>query len=93
MSTSVYGIKPPDEKWISMKKVWDSCKLAGVNPPEEVLEFFDHSIPDPKGVGVVIDLDDHDCCSMYSEKMQNGLEIDVRKLPKGVFLVRFVNSF
>lgn len=27
MSTNVYGIKPPDERWKMMKKVWDTCRI------------------------------------------------------------------
>lgn len=40
MSTRVYGIILPDEKWKKMKSVYDACRAAGINPPLEVEEFL-----------------------------------------------------
>ena len=35
MSTTLYvwGIKPPDEKWLKMKAAYDACKAADVEFP------------------------------------------------------------
>ena len=38
MSTNVIGFAPPDDKWLKMKEVYDSCIIAGVNVPREVVE-------------------------------------------------------
>jgi hypothetical protein len=96
MSTYVIGIKPPDEKWHAMKKIWDACQEAKISPPEKVAEFFDSYYgdgPDPKGVLVRLDLCKPPCVSEYRDEMSEGIEIDVRKLPPDVTIVRFVNSW
>ena len=42
MSTSIsfYGIKPPDEDYLKMKAVYDSCTEASIPVPDKVSEFF-----------------------------------------------------
>ena len=35
MSTSVVGIKPPDDTWRKMKAAWDACMAADVKPADE----------------------------------------------------------
>ncbi len=87
MSTHVIGFKPPDEKWAAMKKIYDSCKEAGIHPPQEVNKFFDYQDPDPNGVEVEIP---H---SEWSDDMETGIEICIDKIPKDVKIVRFYNSF
>jgi hypothetical protein len=89
MSTTVVGFRPPDEKWQKMKAAWDGCKQAGVEPPREVTKFFEDYDPDPKGVRVNINA----AVVIYKDDMEEGLEVDIRKLPKDVTIVRFVNSW
>jgi hypothetical protein len=88
MSSHVVGFRPPDEKWQQMKKIWDACEAAGVNPPYEVTEFFNDCAPDPAGVEVGI---------LHSEWRSStsaeGYEVDIRKLPKDVTVIRFFNSW
>ncbi len=91
MSTHVVGIKPPDEKWKAMKRIWDACQAAGIDPPAEVDKFFNGEDPDQSGV--VVDLDKHPCAKEYNAEMQNGIEIDLRKVPGDVAVIRFVNSY
>lgn len=91
METRVVGIKPPDEKWKAMKKVWDACSEAGVEPPVEVLEFFGDE--DPDDAGVVVGLGDHSCVKEYRAEMQQGFEIVIDALPKDVKIIRFYNSW
>lgn len=91
MSTYVIGFHPPDAKWQQMKAVWDSCRSAGVDPPDEVLSFFDHEPPDD--AGVKINLEEHACCSKYGEDMTEGFEIDISKLPPNITKIRFYNSW
>lgn len=91
MRTHVVGFAPPDDKWKRMRAVWEACETAGVSAPPEVIEFFDGIEPNEQGIE--IDLKDHDCVSEYKAEMQNGFEIDLRKVPANVQYVRFYNSF
>ena len=91
MSTSIFGFKPPDEKWKKMKEVRDACLEAGVMIPSEVDDFFEGESPD--NAGVRVNLEEHECVSKYRGEVEEGFEVDVRKLPKDVVLIRFVNSW
>jgi hypothetical protein len=96
MSTHVQGFKPPDEKWEKMRAVWLACEAAGVGFPEPVAKFFDGEPPDPAGVeveeselrksGAVTDWND-------GRIGAEGFEVDVRKLPADVTVLRFYNSW
>lgn len=86
MSTGIFGLKPPDETWKKMKAIWDACKTAGIEPPDEVAEFFEEE-PDEKGQQAEIP---H---SEWSDDYRSGIEIEVAKIPKGVKIIRFYNSW
>jgi len=94
-STSVYGIRLPDETRKKMKAVWEACKAAGVEIPEEVDEFFDSEKPDR--LGVAIDLEsnhaNHTCLTKYTDDTNEVFEVDVREVPVGVTVIRFVISY
>ena len=49
---TVRGIRSPDAEWQKMKAVWDSCKDAGVDVPDDVGKFFDHDPPHEEGICV-----------------------------------------
>lgn len=87
MSTHVIGFKPPDAKWKKMKEVWDACEKAGIDPPKEVSEFFNYENPDENGVEVELD------AAEWGDDGRQGYEIEVSKLPKGVTIIRFYNSW
>jgi len=89
MSTSVVGFRPPDEKWKTMKEVWDSCKKAGIEIPKEVDKFFNYTSPDESGVEVNLDK----CTKDYRNDYSEGLEINLEKIPKDIKIIRFVNSW
>jgi hypothetical protein len=89
MSTHVCGVKEPDDRWKKMKAAWDACKEAGVTPPDEIDDFFEG---DPEQ-GVMTILDHHACCKIYNHDTRNGFEIDISKLPAGIKVIRFYNSF
>lgn len=93
MSTHVIGFKPPDEKWRAMKAIWDACAAAKVKPPEEVHRFFDFEAPDEAGVEV--DIERQGSCTPFNDadKAASGFEVDVRKLPPDVVIIRFYNSY
>ena len=91
MSTHVVGFKPADEKWKQMKTIWDACALAKVDPPEAVGKFFGWEEPDEAGVQV--DIEAKECCAEYKADDSEGFEIDVRKLPPDVTVIRFYNAY
>jgi len=87
----VIGIAPPDDQWKRMRAVWDACEEANVQAPDEVVEFFNGREPEESGVR--IDLDQHDCVSKYNAEMKDGFEVDLRKVPANVQIIRFYNSY
>jgi len=89
MSTTVYGIVPPDEKFKQMKKIYDDCKDADIEPPEAVSEFFDWETPDDAGMTVSLD----DVESEYSDEYSSGIEIELSKLDPKIKTLRFVNGW
>ena len=98
MSTHVIGFRPPDENWKQMKAIYDACTKAKVSLPEEVEDYFNGEPPDPQGVKV--ELEDYPsktnklgAVKDWRDDMRGGFEVDVTKLPKGVTLIRFYNSY
>jgi len=88
---NVYGIIPPDDKWVGMKAVYDSCMEMDIEVPEAVMEFFGDEPPDEKGV--IVDLSDNGCAARFSEDMRNGVEIDIDTIPEHIVAIRFVMSY
>jgi hypothetical protein len=96
MSTYVMGFRPPDEKFKKFAAIWKQCQEAGVEPPDEVSKFFEHTDPDPQGVEVRLPEGNakNACVFDWTDgDMQQGIEVNVTKLPKDVTILRFVNSF
>ncbi len=93
MSTSVTGFRPPDEKWKRMKAVYDACKLAAVALPDDVQVFFNWEPPDESGVEVELKDPKLGCVKEYREDSGHGYEVDTTKLPRGVNIIRFWNSW
>lgn len=91
MSTHVVGIRPADDKWQKMKAVYDACMAAKTTVPKEVMAFFDHEPPDKSGVRV--EIEKLDCVTRYSDDMREGFEVDIKKLPADVTVIRFYNSY
>lgn len=90
MSTYVVGFnKPDDGNFQKYKAVWDACNKAGVDIPEDVCNYFGGDEPDDSGMQVDIS----DAVTEYSENMVEGYEVDITKLPKGVSVIRFFNSY
>ena len=97
MSTHVFGIKPPDDRFKTMYEVWRVCLKAKVTPPKEVLDFFADEEPDEAGVRISLDYfvgtKAYPAVTEYSEEMGQGYEVDLRKLPADIKILRFVNSY
>lgn len=90
MSTTVVGFRPADEQWQKMKAAWDACRAAGIEPPIEVVKFFDGEYPGDKP-GQEVDLGA--AKREWGNEHSSGYEIDVETLPQGVRFIRFYNSW
>lgn len=91
MSTWVCGFRAPDERWRTMKNVWEACESAGIDRPKEVEDFFDGEPPDDSGVKV--NIKNTLAVREYTDDSSQGYEIFLDKLPKGLTSIRFVNSW
>lgn len=87
MSTHIIGFVPPDEKFVKMETIWKACQSGGIEIPEEVFNFFEHTDPDPRGFSVDIPAQE------WSNDHSSGYEIDVSKIPEKVKFIRFCNSW
>jgi hypothetical protein len=94
MSTHVVAFKPPGERWQQMKAVWDACEAAGIEPPDEVSEYFEHEEPDPAGVRIErAELVTSGAVRVWTDADAQGYEVDVTKLPRDVTVIRFYNGW
>jgi hypothetical protein len=87
MSTdyAICGIKPADERHKKMCQIAEICYELGIDTPDEVDEYFDGD--EPSELGVKMPLLKHECCTNNPDGW--GYDIDVRKLPKDVKIIRF----
>ncbi len=93
MSTHVIGFRPPDETWQRMKAVYDACMSAGVPVPSEVMSFFDGDRPDPAGVEVRLEGTDAVREFVDGDRSEQGFEVLVDRLPRGLNVIRFYTSW
>ncbi len=91
MTTYVEGFRPPDEKWERMKAVYYACDAAKIPVPDAVVRFFEYGRPDPTGVRV--DLKASGAVSESEEGNRMRWDVDIKKLPPDVTVVRFTNSY
>lgn len=77
----IEGFRPVDEEWKKMKAVYDACKAAGVEVPEEVNEFFNWE--KPSDFGMFVDVSD----AIVTES-NNVMLVDLTKLPKNLKTLR-----
>lgn len=81
----VKGLKSSTEESRQLLAVWDACIVAGIDPPEEVVDFFGDEYPEDTGAMEVVDLD----AEKSTTDMSNHLTVDLSRIPKGVTKVRF----
>lgn len=91
MSSYIVGFRPADDEWNRMKMIWDSCKEADIDPPTEVEDFFDGEDPGDKP-GVEINIDEA-VKEWTNNDYASGYEVEISKLPKGLKVLRFINSW
>jgi len=89
MSMNAVGFVPPDAKYDKMKGVYDACMKANMDMPEEVSEFFNWE--EPSSHGTQVDIGDAE--AEYKADMNEGIEVDLSKLPESVTVVRFYCSW
>ena len=90
MSTNVIGFREPDETWRKMKEVYDACKIANVDIPNEVDNFFNGEPPSDVGVEVDIDI----ICEPYApHEVAEGFKIEIARIPDNVTHICFWNSW
>lgn len=90
MSTHVIGFRKPDAKWNKMLAARNACTDAGIAIPDDISDFFEWEHPRGRpGMEVRI----NEAVTPYSDDMKEGYEVDVSKLPEGVSVVRFYNSY
>lgn len=90
MSTHVVGFIPRDEKWEKYEAIYRSCEEAGVEPPDEVMEFFEWESPLGKP-GQVVDISQ--AVEDFAGEAEYGFTVNLSELPKNVTAVRFFNSW
>ena len=90
MSTDVVGLRPADETWDKMKEIWDACTASNVEIPLQVRKFFNDESPEDKP-GMEIPL--KGAVTKWRGECQDGLEVDLTKLPPDVKILRFFNSY
>ena len=88
-SIEIKAFRPADENWEKMKAVWEACTKAEVKIPQEVGDFFNWQTPDPAGV----ETDISEAVTNWDADMQEGCEVDLLVIPKGVRRIRFIVSY
>lgn len=86
MNTYVVGFVPPDEQWQRLKAIHDACTAAGVEVPSEVEQVIGS---EPTDYGREVDVP----AKEWTDETREGYDIDVSKLPPGITVIRFYNSW
>ena len=92
------GFRETLEKYQDYKKVWDACEAAGIDIPDEVVNYFGDEAPDGKGIWNQVKEDregnlDCEAISFNGRDGQDAWIVDLRKLPEDIKLIKFVNSY
>lgn len=90
VSVHIIGIKPSTDEYRKKLQAYRACFAAGIDPPYELVEFFDDLSPDhvpTDGIEVTV----KDAVSGDVE-YGRGATIDLSKLPEGVERIRIYMS-
>lgn len=94
MASFVSGIRDLDGKFAKMMKAKLACEEAGAAYPAEVREYF--KCPEESEDTLRRDMesvDINDATSEYSRDATDVFDVDLSKLPEGVKVIRFENSY
>ncbi len=90
LSVHIEGVKLPDEQWKKMKKAYDACRAAGVDPPEAVEAYFQYEPPDDTGVIVEEEvLEKLGAVTAWCPEGSSGFQLHLDKVPKDIKIIRF----
>ena len=84
MYLTVKGVTSPTEKWRMLKCIYDACREASIDPPDEVMDFFGGVEPDEDGV--VISLAHHHAVT----EIEGGFDVLLEDLPDAIKIIRCV---
>lgn len=88
---SIDCYKDKTEKWYKMKGAWDACNEAGIDIPDEVLEYFHSGYPENEIIGEPIEVSEK-CIQDINEDNETGYLIILNELPEGVKYIKAVLS-
>jgi hypothetical protein len=92
MDLRVVGIVKPDEQYKKNLKAWEALTEAGIEIPEQLLEYFNDEEPDGKGIIIPLKGILKDFKGTYLE----GFDINISELVKNfpqVQIIRIYNDF
>lgn len=90
MTMHVKAFIEKDETFMKMKKIWDACREAKIDPPDAVHDYFQDFRPDDPGIELRLK---SPCLRKWSGVGEEGYEVVVEHLPKQVKVVRFYNAW
>ncbi len=98
MSTSIVAVRDLRETFDKMWAAKEACEEAGIDYPEELKKYFGSNIEyDCKDSAeqemLTYSLSGEPGVVQWGAEMQEGYEVDLRKLPKDVKIIRFFNAF
>jgi hypothetical protein len=94
MSMHVVGFVPPDEEWQKLVAAWHACDAAGIEKPRELLKRLGRDMdpdkaPDPQGR----EASAASAVANWKVGIREGYEVDLRKLPPEIKVLRFYCSW
>lgn len=90
MSTYIQGLKPKTEEYEKKLNIYKSCKELNISVPQEILGFFDGEVCED---GIITEIPKEAMREYSDDCCRDFFEVDLKKLPKDVTRIRFVNSY
>lgn len=97
MNTHVIGFRECNAHHRHMVEIAQQLQEMDMDPTPQLLEYFkDTDYPHCEidlDLGLEVEIEKTVAVQKHNADMQDGFEIDVRKLPEGVVRVRVYNSY
>ena len=82
----ISALKPADDDFKKHEAVWDACKAANVEVPDETVDYFDGKEPNLLGVETPLgwlegNASSGDCSPIY--RIDHGIMVVLSELPAG----------
>lgn len=91
MSTHIVGYRETDEEWRKMREAYVACVNAGIDPPSQILDFFEYE--DPRNLPDGIEIKISDATEEFESDYKKGYSVYLDRLPAGVKVIRFYNAY